>query len=497
MKRHIALLLAATWVPLAGVAQAAVPVPQMTGPLPVSDSSFPLLAADRTQSPIDLSARGYVEEEFLVSGSANIYDWSRDGRLSVRNTGVPYTTRILVRKPANHAAFSGNVIVETVNNARDYDWAFIWALSFDYFLDRGDAFVAVTHNPGGINALKTFDPVRYAQLSFANPAPAETCGPNNTTSDSEEGLKWDMISQVGALLKSGAGPLRGFDVERVYATTHTRELTTYANSVYKEARLTDGSFVYDGFVIKSEYAPADPIRRCGEATGVGDQRRTVRNAGVPVIRLTAQGDVLRTHVVRRDDSDSQGDQYRLWEVAGAPHMDKIFYEHMPVVADQVKAGQTGYLFNWPMAYAFTPDVDLLDFPVMRYAVNNAFAAVDRWSREGTAPPRAERIGLVGANTADVAFAADEYGNAVGGMRSVYVDVPVATYHTNSPGPAVCGNLGRMVPFSWPRLEALYGEPDNYVLRVNESLEDLVGQGWLLPRDSQAIREALTRGFSAE
>jgi hypothetical protein len=33
------------------------------------------MAANRTQSPIDLAKFGYVEQEFLVSGPANIYDW--------------------------------------------------------------------------------------------------------------------------------------------------------------------------------------------------------------------------------------------------------------------------------------------------------------------------------------------------------------------------------------------------------------------------------------
>src|ERR1041385_4956592 len=55
--------------------QRTVPVPAFTGPLAVTADSYPEMAASRTQSPIDLKQLGYVEEEFIVSGSANIYDW--------------------------------------------------------------------------------------------------------------------------------------------------------------------------------------------------------------------------------------------------------------------------------------------------------------------------------------------------------------------------------------------------------------------------------------
>ena len=470
----------------------AVPLPAFTGPVPVTAASYPQLGIDHIQTVVDLAAAGYVEEEFLVSGTANTYDWNPDGSVVVRTTGTPYTTRILVRRPAQRSRFSGKVIVETVNNARQYDWAFIWALSYSYLLDQGAAYVALTHTPEAIAALQQFDASRYATLAFPNPLPAESCGPETGLSASEEGLRWDMISQVGALLKHGSGPLAGFAVSRVYATTHTRELTTYANSVHPLSKLPSGAPVYDGFLIKSEYAAADRIRRCAPPPGEGDPRRIVRNAGVPVIRVTAQGDVPQTLSVRREDSDDPVDAYRLWEVAGAPHMDKIYYDHMPVVADQEKSGQQGFLSNWPMAYACTPAIDLLDFPVMRHATNAAFAALDRWVATGNAPPRATRIDVVGNEPGNIAFHNDEYGNVIGGVRSVYLEVPTATYSANSPGPAVCNNLGRQTPFSWSNLEALYGNAESYFARFQEAVDRLRAQGWLTAWDSREIATEAAR-----
>lgn len=465
-----------------------VPIPQVTGPIPVTADSYPQLAASRTQTPMDLAASGYVEEEFLVSGAANVYNWAEDGTLRVATANAPYTTRILVRRPSSPSRFSGNVVVETVNNARQYDWAFIWPLSYQYFMERGDVYVAVTHTPQAIAALQKFDPERYGSLSFANPTPELTCGPQGARSDSEEGLRWDMISQVGSLLKSGAGPLAGFDVQYLYATTHTRELITYINSVHRYAKLPDGKPVYDGFVVKSEYAPADRISRCATTPDNGDPRQIVHDAGVPVIRVTAQGDVLATYGVRREDSDDPDDPYRLWEVAGAPHMDKIYYEHMPVVEDQVRSGQTGFLANWPMAYACTPDIDLLDFPIMRYTMDAAFAAVDEWARHGIPAPRAERIGVRNGGSPQATLVEDRWGNATGGVRSVFLDVPAATYRSNSTGPAVCNNLGQKVPFSWARMESLYGSSANYRAKVSTALDELVSQRWITPADSQKIRD---------
>jgi len=59
-----------------------------------------------------------VEEEFILSGNANVYDWATDGSLSVKMEKAPYTTRILVRRPARASRFSGNVVVEPFMSAR-------------------------------------------------------------------------------------------------------------------------------------------------------------------------------------------------------------------------------------------------------------------------------------------------------------------------------------------------------------------------------------------
>ena len=55
-----------------------VPVPSVGGPLSVTPQSYPFAAADHQMTAFDLAGAGYVEEEFLVSGTANVYDWQAD-----------------------------------------------------------------------------------------------------------------------------------------------------------------------------------------------------------------------------------------------------------------------------------------------------------------------------------------------------------------------------------------------------------------------------------
>src|SRR3954467_12366097 len=102
--------LIATAVVLAGLLAAApagaTPVPTVTGPLPVTADSYPFGAADHEQVPEDLAASGYLEDEYLVSGTANVYDWPVSGPVVVRTPDAPYTTRMLVRRPAKRTRLS-------------------------------------------------------------------------------------------------------------------------------------------------------------------------------------------------------------------------------------------------------------------------------------------------------------------------------------------------------------------------------------------------------
>ena len=112
-----------------------------TGPLPVTATSYPFGAADHTLVPEDLRKVGYVEDEYLVSGKANVYTWPAPGPAVVRTPDAPYTTRILVRRPAKASRFSGNVVVEMLNPSNRFDLNIGWAMAHRQMVRNGDAWV--------------------------------------------------------------------------------------------------------------------------------------------------------------------------------------------------------------------------------------------------------------------------------------------------------------------------------------------------------------------
>jgi len=293
---------------------------------------------------------------------------------------------------------------------------------------------------------------------------------------------------VGALLKTprSSGPLAGFNVQRMYVTADDGDVATYVNAIHARANMADGRSIYDGYLHKGNAYPVR-INACAQAPGANDPRRKDRGANVPVVRVLTEGDVLTSFNMRRDDSDAAGDLYRLYEVAGSSHMDASYYRHLPLVEDQTKMGQPAFTSAWPVAYKCDIDIAITDAPLYRYAMNAALQNVDRWVREGRPAPRAERVAVRNGGTPQAAFIFDDFGNAVGGVRSPYLDVPAGTYHAKTPGQAVCGNLLYIEPFDWARLESLYGSHQGYVTKVGQAVDRLVQQGWLTQADGEKIK----------
>ena len=205
-----------------------VPVPKATA-MPVTAQSYPFAAADHAMIPFDLARAGYVEEEFLISGTANVYEWGADRALKVLTANAPYTTRILVRRPQSASAFSGAVFVEPFYTPRRWDWPMMWGYLRDGMIARGDAWIGVTMPGANLAGLKRFNQERYAALSFANPTPDVACPGTQNKSDIEPGLRWDALSQVAALLKSNdpARPLSSLRVGAVYLTVQAGDVETY------------------------------------------------------------------------------------------------------------------------------------------------------------------------------------------------------------------------------------------------------------------------------
>jgi hypothetical protein len=466
------------------VAVAAVPIPTVSGPLPSSEASHPFGAAAYQMVPEDLSKSGYVEEEYLVSGVANVYKWDAAGPAEVRTPNAPYTTRILVRRPSSPARSSGNAIVEMLNPSNQMDLNIGWSLMREHMMRRGDTWVGITIRPIAVDALKQFDPVRYGPVSFADPLPPaeRPCTITGAEANQERGLAWDMNSQVGAWIRSNAAtnPLRGA-IDRVYGFGYSQTggyLNTYANAIHKLATLDGGAPVFDGYFITvagGGFVGMTPINQCVPAPPVGDPRRETGNLGVPIMRAMSLSDFVGGIAARRPDSDTPEDPYRHYEVAGMGHASpfELYYSARP--ADMVKAGRV------------PPPMNCNEGPRSRFPTNVAFDAMldnlDRWSRTGIAPPRAEWIQRVGNTTV-----VDEHGNVVGGVRSPYVDVPTSTWFGTATGASFCFIAGYERPFSAEKLAQLYPTKADYVAKVEASTRALVAQRFITEEDGRYIMQ---------
>jgi len=73
------------------------------------------------------------------------------------------------------------------------------------------------------------------------------------------------------------------------------------------------------------------------------------------------------------------------------------------------------------------------------------------------------------------------------VRSPFVDVPVATYFTTSPGPGTCAELGHAAPFDQTRLKELYPHAKDYSNKISQSIDEMVRERFLTESDAKRLR----------
>ncbi|MBA2517276.1 MAG: hypothetical protein H0V22_08190 [Solirubrobacterales bacterium] len=483
-------------------------MPDVVGPLPVTAQSYPFGAADHQLVPEDLSKVGYVEEEYLVSGKANVYDWPAAGAAVVRTPDAPYTTRVLVRRPKKRTKLSGNVVVEMLNPSNLFDLNIGWALSHSQFTRNGDVWVGITAKPIAIAALKTFDPQRYGSLAMNNPlalddprncSELETTIAGDSSRTTENGLIWDIYSQVGTWLKSrsqtnplayGTGARRANDVEYAYGFGYSQTggyLVDYINAITPLAVKPGEKPIYDGYLVGvagGAFVGTVPINQCAPAPS-DEGRRQIRDAGVPVIRIMSQSDYLIGIDSRRPDADTPRDRFRHYEMAGAGHAtpDELYFS--ATSADIVRAGRT------------VPPASCDEGPRSRFPSSIHFNAglrnLDLWVRDELPPPHADPILIEKGKPV-----LDEFGNVQGGLRSPYVDVPASTWSGTSNGASFCFIAGHEIPFDQALIDELYPTHGAYVRAVRRNVRDLVADRFLTREDGKTlIREAEASDVQSE
>src|SRR5688572_4172568 len=409
----------------ASLAHAAVPpLPTVSGPVAGPGQMYPNPPVSVVPTAVKVEDFPYVTEEFFVSGTAN---------------GAPYTTRIIVRRPSNQAAFSGTAVSEALH-AGGRSLIFEW--SRQSILTRNHLFVEIVHSAANINLLKTFNAERYASLNIA-------MGQTN-----------EVIAQVGRLIKSKTGPFAPFDVRRVTlmgTSASSGTVRTYL-AAHPTLRMPDEKPIFDGFLLTST-----------------NGNTPLPSVDVPMIQMPTQTEVVtwaeQGIAYRRPDSDEPGNRFRLYEVAGMPHNNS--------------RDSPGFL-NDPCTLPVT------DFPAGAFTAL-ALNHLVEWIATGKTPPRAPVIAVDQDTKGDGShLALDEYGNAKGGIRNVWVDVPTATLGVMGKGKTtaqdrLCLLAGTKVPLPPDTVRKLYRNKDDYAARVEQRLKQFIADGWFLPEYADMVR----------
>jgi hypothetical protein len=408
-------------------------------------------------------ASDYVEVEYLLSGVANTYSGPATGPAQKASTANPYVTRVLARYPKDASEFSGRVFLEPFNTTAGPDRDPIWTNIGVLLQANGDAWVGVSDRSTSVTELQEYDAVRYADLSI-----------------SANDLAWDILRQLGGLVKQGGtqSPLGKLVVEHLFMGGYSQsgvETATFANVFHDDTRMNDNSPVFDGYLPAAHSATLTPLQT-GSGLIVKFEFGQVEDVDVPVVDYETQSDVegFQAEVsgsfvytsqsgasVRRPDRNSRNDKYRLFEIAGAPH----------------SAGSADC------------DGEPSTFPG-RFFVRAAAAQLFKWAEQGTAPPKAPRIEMETLDVVSVS-AVDEHGNAVGGVRSPFVDVPLVHYEVSSTPGVFCKLGSRETPLAADVLATQYRDVDGYIEEFSESLDATIDAGFLLKRDRAEILESAT------
>jgi hypothetical protein len=453
----------------------------------------------------DLKALGYVTEEFFLSGKATSFkrvgQLTEDGNWQVEHAATaPFTTRIVVVRPADPGKFNGAAVVEWLNVSGGTDLAADWEAMHREIVRDGFAYVGVSVQKVGIEGgpsltpntvpIKKADPARYGRLSHPGDA-----------------FAYDIYSQAGRAVRGAAGAevLGPLVAKRLLATGDSQSavfLTTYVNAIDPSAK------VYDGYLIHSRFADAGSIEGASRLEGPSDMPATVKlRAGlrVPVITVITETDLIGidlagfhlagfSNVVQADTN-----RLRTWEIAGAAHVDTYVLGAAAIDSGSAPVAQLA-------AAAAATDTDLgvklaklmNSAPQHHYVVMTALWNLDRWVRDGEEPPRAPRLKTLAGDKpgAPPQLVLDANGDAEGGIRTPWVDVPTARLSGvgNSPG-----NLGSLVgvtePFDQVLLDKLYpGGRTEYLKKFNRSLESAIKAGFILPADAADIKAMAAATF---
>ena len=438
---------------------------------------------------------GYTEKEFFISGKANVYDLGADERAVVRTSGNPYTDRILVRYPSDPAKFSGRVFVDILNASSGVDLEDTWDRSWKHMMTSGDAYIGITSKTITADALKKFDPVRYADINW------KVNGVN------EDGLFWDMLSQLGTQLRQpGTGGILGkLQPKWVYLTGQSQSgfyLNTYITAFTDrlEKAAAGGAPLWDGYL--NEVGPGSmPLRSEGAAPSVTVPKTLYKPTGVPQIVIMSEyehnfysttgvaggGFPASPPYKRRADSNTATDKFRFYEVAGADHSDPT-QPAIPLNSEISKAKADG-TSRPPKVYIAGHEETLNHLDPF---VNGALENLHAWRTKGIPAPSGDTSWIWYSVATDTkgnpvyTTLQDQLGNALGGLRNPLMEAPLYRFYAGRNGAP--NTDGSMVRLSDTVINGLFsGSCSNYLATFNAATDSLVTGRYIVQDDATSLK----------
>jgi hypothetical protein len=294
--------------------------------------------------------------------------------------------------------------------------------------------------------------------------------------DTELGLAWDMIAQVGALLRSSSkeNPLLELPLQSVIAAGYGEAgayVTSYANALHAVQRRGDGAPIYDGYLSAAGMQLSVPINQCAAPLPETDPRRSALPRDVPFITVMTEADFNLAPALRRADSDAPEDVFRLFEIPGAPRAG-TWPAGMPVAADLLIAGIA------PATGESCTAASDLPVGLVFNAIWQHYAAL---LGAGQPMPGMSRIETL----FDGEARHDEAGNASGGWRLPLLEEPLAVFA--SEGAGACAAAGTVTPFDAAKLKNLYRDRTEYQRRFDAAVDRAVLEGRLVAEDGEALK----------
>ncbi len=441
----------------------------------------------------DIADVGYAAEEFFISGTASSYrsatELGADGQWTVTPSDTAdFTTRIVVLTPIDRTRFNGTVLVEWLNVSGGIDAPAVWMMAHREMLRAGYGYVAVSAQRVGVEggdnlmgldmSLKSQNQQRYSSLQHPGDAYA-----------------YDIFSQAGRLVRDVVSELHVDDLIALGESQSALFLTTYINAVDPLAR------VFDGFLVHSRFGPAAPL----DGSSIFDElenptSQPVRfrpDLRVPLFTIITETDLVGArrqgyHGARQPDSQ----RLRVWEIAGTAHADNYTIQVAPI--------DTGAAALTDLAAGYAPTDTLMGqqldhyinfAPQHHYVLQAALSHLRDWVRTERLPPSAAPLELRSGEPV-----LDVHGIATGGVRTPWVDVPVArTSGDGGDDSTMASIFGSGEPFDAATVRRLYpGGIAEYLTSFAAALDSAIRAGFILAADREEIVQLAAATFpSAE